>query len=146
MTLDTKPLEQALRRLEPEQGPRARRNARAAVKTALRKLVAAMDKEYPPPPRKHKGGKRRASPAKRLATLLRSGWREVALAQCVAQLRQAGTATKVIDVDGIVKTLARQWAVIIWRERGVTVLKEAVRSPRRRAEILGELKLAGKIP
>jgi len=42
-----KDLQIALRRLDPDQGPRARANAREAVVDALRELRATVDRDYP---------------------------------------------------------------------------------------------------
>lgn len=57
-----KELGRALRRLAPEQGPRARRFARARVRASARQLLAAMDRTFPPPPRK--AGRREGHPSR----------------------------------------------------------------------------------
>jgi len=121
-----------------EQGPRARRAARARVRRTARKLLEAVDAAYPPPPVRRRMRKRRAAT---VADLCRAGWKIVERATTVAELRQAGATVRVVNHY----SLAREWALDIHWYCNKTELREAVRSPRRRAEILGRLKLEGKI-
>lgn len=75
--INTKPLERALRTLTPDQGPIARRNARARVRAALKALTHAVDTLFPAPPRKVVSRKRRTFQEKR-RDLIRAGWLVVA--------------------------------------------------------------------
>lgn len=127
----------ATRKLRVEQGPKTRRAARAAVRRATRDLLAAVDSMYPAPPRR----KQRRRSGVTTARLLKEGWKVVASAATVLELRRAGAAVRTCDGRG----WAREWALTIAYHCTKTELREAVRSPRRRAEILGRLRLEGKI-
>lgn len=149
----THALEAALRRLAPGQGRVARRNARRAVRAALREVAEWLDKEYPAPPRKPKQPRKRRTAVERITALHRAGWIEVLSVAAVAAMRDAGCATRTVRdrggghrtaSGGLVSVFVRRWAHTIYYTRPLADLKRACKSRQFREALLVELALTTK--
>lgn len=83
-------LARALARLNEGQGMVGRRNARAAVKKALKRLQDQTDKHYPTIRRKPKKRRAQRKPIDRLRHLKRNGWVAIRHQTILERLAEAG--------------------------------------------------------
>lgn len=107
-------LARALGRLEEEQGRVSRRNARAAVTKALKKIQGKVDTRWPAPGRKKAPRRRRLTQEQHLRQLKKDGW-QLASFSVLSRLSAVGIRAKRVDVDGFthIHTYAPGWAVRI---------------------------------
>lgn len=133
-------LARALGRLEDAQGRIARKNARAAVKAAQRKLVALVDKHYPGQRKPAKTRKRR-TPEQRENQLRKDGWVSAEHRAILSRIAAAGIRVKrVRHLDLVHTTWAPAWAVTI-AQHLPSKLGLAKRNLRERRAIITELAL-----
>lgn len=139
-------LQIALGRLAPSQGRVARRNARDAVKKALKKVRMAMDRDYPAilKPRSAQPNIP-LSPERWRARMRRRGYRSLALPNLtgvLANLAAAGVKVVVEKHDGTVVGAqtywAPIWAVLAADGNTLPLLKRLKRDPRSRRAFLVE--------
>lgn len=112
-------LAHALARLDAAQGKIARRNARAAIKTAQNAMQAKVDTLYPTGPRKVPKKRRKLTPRQRLRKLEKGGWEQVTSQGVLSRIAAAGI--KVLRVSGRhpghtadwTNTMAPNWAIQI---------------------------------
>lgn len=97
----TAALRKAVNKLDHDQGPVARRNARANVFSEIRRLKAFIDREYPvlrskaPKPRKRRTG------AELYKHLRKKGWVEVSNnSLTITQCAQAGVQVRTVTIPG----------------------------------------------
>lgn len=132
-------LARALGRLEEDQGRVARRNARAAVAKALKKIQGKIDTGWPAPGRKKAQRRRRLTLTQRLRRLKKDGW-QLASGSELSQFSVVGIRAKRVDVDGLTHTYAPSWAVLIARQHPKK-LARAKRDLTYRRALLTELAL-----
>lgn len=145
-------LRRALRTLENDQGPRARRNAHARVAIALRNIRVGVGKGYPPPARKQVTHTRR-TPDRIARDLEKAGWEIVHSMEVLSQIAAAGI--RIIrmarvwplcikgphdEAARLIGIYAPGWAVTI-ASQCPNKLKRAKASPKERKAILTELTL-----
>jgi len=116
-------LVRALRRLEPEQGAIARRNARRAVGRAGERLARTVNKHYPTERKKPRARRKPRSINQQTKALQEKGWQIVTHRSTLHNLSAAGIRTRCIKikernvhtrVDGtFVEIWAPSWAVQI---------------------------------
>ncbi len=107
-------LARALARLDAAQGKIARRNARAAVKTAQKALQAKVDKLYPAGPRKASKKRRKLTSNQRIRKLEHEGWKVVQSRAILSRIAAAGIKVqRVLHGPNMVDTVAPAWAVQI---------------------------------
>jgi len=139
----------ALRRLKPEQGRIARRNARQAMLKALRKARQALDTEFPGIPKENRARRKNRSMKQRLRGKSRIGLNEmIALLKAGVGSRQFITMT---DSDqtmrgGVVSLhYAPSWMVRALNAKlAPKLVAEAVRSQKKRRQINATLRLSGR--
>ncbi len=134
-------LARALGRLEAAQGRIARKNARAAVKDAQRKLTALMDKHYPGQ-RKMAKTRKRLSPEQRERQLRKDGWLPIDHRETLLRIAAKGIRVQHVQNAnaGTSNTWAPAWAVAIARDMP-SKLGLAKRNLRERRAIMTELAL-----
>lgn len=110
-TIDLLSLAKALKRLKTEQGPRARRNARAAVAAALRGVKKQVNEQFPPPPRVALA--KRNNRAGRRQRMLHAGWQPIAETQLITACAVAGVPCKRFPSDAAQVVWVPGWAVAI---------------------------------
>ena len=132
-------LARALGRLEEGQGRTARRNARAEVVKALKKIQGKVDKSWPAPGRKKARSRSRLTPEQRLRRFEKNGWL-LASWPMLAQFSAVGIRTKRVGVDGLIHNYAPGWAVRIARKHPKK-LARAKRDITYRRALLTELAL-----
>lgn len=131
-----------LKRLAPEQGETARRNARAAVSKRLGNLRAVLDAEFPVTRRTPKTRKRRArSDAEREKRLAERGLSRVQGAQRERELLAAGVRIIPVFLKGLHLKYAAAWAV----EAPVGTPVELLRKGRRSQQVRDALRAASKL-
>lgn len=151
-------LRQALRTLEQDQGPRARRNARARVAAAIRSLRTNVERSFPAPARKPADRTRR-TPQQIIRDLKEAGWEQVTSMEVMSRIAAAGI--RVSHVERITSEPSWQDPGMTWRSKGrdtyapgwaVTIasqrpgkLGRAKASIRERKAILTELSLGNQI-
>lgn len=136
----------AKKRLEPEQGRIARRNARTATLAALTAVRKALDEEFPAIRKE-----RRVTVAMSQEAVARRRKRRVATeflkvsAADAAALQGAGVkATLPAGCDPATGWLVPKWAGIAYRRGvGTKQIKKAIRSPKERKKIEAYIRLGG---
>jgi hypothetical protein len=136
-----KELTKLLRKLDPDQGMVARRNARAAVTAELRRVRAFVDKTYPVLTQKKPRRKRKTGQAK-VDELQKRGWVAV-LNEDALNVADAGITVKVIQDGQRRWVLVPRWAdEIMSNPRWTTaMLSKAARSVTYRKEVIMEFRL-----
>lgn len=137
----------ALKRLKPEQGRVARRNARQLMLKALRKARAALDAEFPNVPKERRTRRKSRSLKQRLRGMSRIGMSQM------INLVGAGVGNAQFHVitdsagKGATESLcyAPSWMVRALRA-GIheKLIAEAVRSQKKRRQINATLRLSGR--
>lgn len=129
-------IQTALRRLAVEQGPRSRKNARAAVKHATRQMLKLMDRLYCAPPRKV-GSRRHRTDAEKTRKLVADGWSSV-FPSLLPVYVAAGVSVRQTDQCIWVP----QWAELIHKHRPKK-LRGAVANVQLRKALITEIALTG---
>lgn len=122
--IDIRPLSRALKTLQAEQGPVARRNARKRVRTAITALLDELDASFPVPPRKAPKRTGKLDHATKMRRFKAQGFVPVSTADaalimsCGSQVEQYGGGW-----------YARDWAIHWLKNGGPSKLTEAVKNP-----------------
>lgn len=85
--MNTKPLQRAAKRLQPDQGRIARGNARRAVLAELKKLRVELDRDFPPIRKSQKGKRARLSPSTWRARMKKRGYKPLGNEGLVRKLK-----------------------------------------------------------
>jgi len=132
-------LQSALRRLTTEQGPRARKNARDAVRVSTRRMLKDMDLLYAAPPRKVVARRtlKRLTAEKRGMRLHDEGW-EKCPTLLIPSFLSAGVTPLMCDGEAWVPG----WCWMIWKKQPKK-LRAAVANSQLRKALVTEIALMG---